>query len=247
LKSKSNWLAGGVFAVSFAFAAPLGAADLQKQIAMAPATKSVTSATAGDEEEIKTCHWWQFGRCKEVEVQIDGLPTEAPRTGTVITVDVSTNTAYLFQDGALVTKSAAATGTGKILKRGPKIWAFHTPRGRLKVLRKIEDPVWRKPDWAFVEAGERVPPPDSPKRYVKGHLGKFALDLGDGILIHGTDDADSLGRKASHGCVRLPDDMLARVYQAAAVGTAVYIYESTPRPTSTATRTGAVEHHSDLD
>jgi L,D-transpeptidase ErfK/SrfK len=248
LNSKSNRLACGLFAASFVFTMPLAAADLEKQIAGAPAgtMKPAVSAPASD-EEVKRCHWWQFGRCKEVDIQIDGLPTEAPRTGTVITVDVSKNTAYLFQDGELVTKSPAATGTGKILKRGSKIWAFHTPRGRLKVLRKIEDPIWRKPDWAFVEAGEAVPAPNSPKRYVKGHLGKFALDLGDGILIHGTDDVDSLGRKASHGCVRLPDEMLARVYDAAAVGTEVYIFESTPPSTKTANSGGAPEHHSDLD
>jgi hypothetical protein len=193
----------------------------------------------------KPCHWWQFGRCQEEEFVIEGLPPEAPREGTVITVDVSKNAAYLFQDGKLVDQSVAATGSGKTLKQGGKIWKFHTPRGHLKVLRKIDDPVWRKPDWAFVEAGERVPPPDSPRRFVKGHLGKYALDLGDGILIHGTDDADSLGRSVSHGCVRLPDDMLERVYSAARVGTEVFIFESEPQQSASTSK--VPEHHSDLD
>jgi len=112
----------------------------------------------------------------------------------------------------------------------------------LKVLRKIQDPVWTKPDWAFVEAGERVPPPNSPLRKVKGHLGKFALDLGDGIMIHGTEEFDSIGRKASHGCIRLPDDMLETVYNTAAVGTDVFIFQS--RVPQTAAKT---ERHSDLD
>lgn len=192
------------------------------------------------QQQQSDCHWWQFRRCDD-DKQIEGLPEDAPRSGTVITVDVSTNTAYLFQDGELVTKTRAATGTGKILKHGTKMWAFHTPRGHLKVLRKLEDPVWRKPDWAYIEAGERVPPPDSPKRYVKGHLGKFALDLGDGYLIHGTDDIDSIGRRASHGCVRLPDEALARIYRAAKVGTDVYIYESSP------VQEALDGHHSDLD
>jgi L,D-transpeptidase YbiS len=169
------------------------------------------------------------------------LPAEAPRTGTVITVDLSSNTVYLFQDGELVGSSPAATGSGKILKKGAKIWAFHTPRGHLKVLRKIDDPVWRKPDWAFVESGDPIPPPDSPKRLVKGHLGRYALDLGDGVLIHGTDDVDSIGRKVSHGCIRLPDKMLETVYKAAAVGTDVFVFESEPRVAD------AGERHSDLD
>ncbi len=77
---------------------------------------------------------------------------------------------------------------------------------------------------------------------MKGHLGKYALDLGDGIMIHGTAEYDSIGRKASHGCIRLPEDMLETVYNAAPVGTDVYIFES--RVPQTAAK---VERHSDLD
>jgi lipoprotein-anchoring transpeptidase ErfK/SrfK len=176
-------------------------------------------------DDAKPCRWWQLHCSKAPEPEsVEGLPPEAPRQGTVITVDTSTNTLYLFRDGNLVTKGPAATGTEKTLKKGLKSWMFHTPRGHLKVLRKIDDPVWRKPDWAFVEAGDKIPPPDSPKRLVKGHLGKYALDLGDGIMIHGTDEIDSLGRHASHGCVRLDSETLQTVYQSARVGTDVYIF-----------------------
>jgi len=172
---------------------------------------------------------------------VEGLPDDAPRVGTVITVDVATNTLYLFEDGQPVVTSPVATGTGKVLIHGDDEWAFHTPRGHLKVLRKIVDPVWRKPDWAFIEAGERIPPADSPKRYVKGELGKYALDLGEGILIHGTEDADSIGKRASHGCIRLPADALDKVYHSVKVGTDVYIFESHPVQESTS------DLHSDLE
>ena len=187
------------------------------------------------------CHWWQFHHCDQKLVE--GLPEEASRNGVVITVDVATNTAYLFRDGDLLSKSAAATGTEKLLKKGHRIWLFHTPRGHLSVLRKIENPVWRKPDWAFIEDGELIPSPNDPSRLVKGHLGKYALDLGDGILIHGTDDRASIGKPASHGCIRLPNDMLTKVWNTAAVGTDVYIFES--RPVQTAVNRRA--RHSDLD
>jgi hypothetical protein len=186
----------------------------------------------------KKCHWWQF-RCEE---QTEGLPAEAPRTGTVVTIDVATNRLYLFQDGELVDQSLAATGSEKVLKHGRRIWLFHTPQGHHKVLRKIVHPVWYKPDWAFIEAGERVPPPDSPRRQVRGHLGKYALDLGEGIMIHGTDEFDSIGRKVSHGCIRLPNDMLKTLYRSVSVGTDVYIFES-QTPQSATKR----ERHSDLD
>jgi lipoprotein-anchoring transpeptidase ErfK/SrfK len=174
------------------------------------------------------CRWYQWRCSEQNEITIEGLPPEAPHSGTVITIDVSKNQAYLFQDGQLVRASKAATGSEKTLVKGEDMWVFHTPRGHLKVLRKIDAPVWRKPDWAFIEAGERVPPRDSPKRYIKGKLGKNALDLGDGILIHGTDDLDSFGRSVSHGCIRLPEQMLETVYNAARVGTDVYIFESQP-------------------
>jgi lipoprotein-anchoring transpeptidase ErfK/SrfK len=191
------------------------------------------------------CHWWQFSQCKQSD-QIEGLPDDAPHTGTLVTVDIARNRIYLFQDGQLVDKSPVATGSEKVLKKAGKTFLFHTPRGRMTVLRKIQDPIWTKPDWAFLEDGQPIPPPDSPKRQVKGHLGKYALDLGDGIMIHGTEDVGSFGRAASHGCIRVPGDMLEIVYNAAKVGTPVYIYESQMMQTATNNaKTG--ERHSDLD
>jgi len=163
------------------------------------------------------------------QMDTEGLPPEAPRVGTIITIDVSTNQAYLFRDGELVRKSAAATGSNKILRKGQRVWWFRTPRGRHAVVRKVVDPVWTKPDWAFIEEGKAVPPPDSPKRKERGTMGKYALDLGDRIMIHGTNDPKSIGRRVSHGCIRLPKDMLALLWKEAEVGTEVYIYDSQPQ------------------
>jgi L,D-transpeptidase ErfK/SrfK len=159
----------------------------------------------------------------------EGLPPEAPRIGKVITIDVSTNRAYLFRDGELVRSSAAATGSDKVLRKGRRVWWFRTPRGKHSVVRKIVDPVWTKPDWAFVEEGKPVPPPDSPSRKEKGTMGKYALDLGERVMIHGTNDPKSIGRRVSHGCIRLPNDMLSLLWKEAELGTEVYIFESTPR------------------
>lgn len=163
------------------------------------------------------------------QMDVEGLPPEAPRTGTIITIDVSTNQAYLFRDGQLVRKSAAATGSDKVLRQGRKVWWFRTPRGRHTVVRKIVDPVWNKPDWAFVEEGKPIPPGDSPLRQEKGTMGKYALDLGERVMIHGTNDPRSIGRRVSHGCIRLPNDMLKVLWTEAQVGTEVYIFDSQPR------------------
>ena len=162
------------------------------------------------------------------ESEVRGLPPEAPRAGTVVTIDISTNTLFLFRDGEMVKSSKAATGSDKILRKGNKVWWFRTPRGRYTVLRKVVDPVWTKPDWAFVEAGQKIPPHDSPLRKERGTMGKYALDLGDRVMIHGTNDPKSIGQRVSHGCIRLPHSMLKVLWKEVPVGTDVYIYDSDP-------------------
>ena len=170
-----------------------------------------------------------IGSTAQETIPTEGLPPEASRIGTVITIDVSTNRAFLYKDGQLVRSSAAATGSDKVLRKGRRVWWFRTPRGKHTVVRKIVDPVWSKPDWAFIEEGKLVPPPDSPTRKEKGTMGKYALDLGERVMIHGTNDPKSIGRRVSHGCIRLPNDMLSLLWKEAAVGTEVHIFESTPR------------------
>lgn len=154
----------------------------------------------------------------------EGLPPDAPAIGILITVDVGKNRLYLFRDGVLVDKAPVATGMDTLIKRGQRQWLFRTPRGLHLVRNKVKDPVWTKPDWAYVEEKKRIPPASDPSRKVKGKLGRYALDLGDSILIHGTDDPRSIGNKASHGCVRVGDKMLKVIWKETAVGTPVYIF-----------------------
>lgn len=70
-----------------------------------------------------------------------------------------------------------------------------------------------------------IPPLTSPHRRVPGALGRFKLDLGDGYLIHGTNayTVDSIGHGASHGCIRMHDGDLERLYELVPVGTPVDI------------------------
>lgn len=69
-----------------------------------------------------------------------------------------------------------------------------------------------------------IPPRGSMNRRVPGELGRFALDLGDGYLIHGTPDETSIGRAVTHGCIRLADLDIAWLYENVPVGTPIYIY-----------------------
>ncbi len=105
-----------------------------------------------------------------------------------------------------------------------KKWIFKTPRGDFKVRGKITDPVWRKPDWAFVEEGLPIPSANHASRYERGVLGDYALALGDGYLIHGTLYQRFLGLPVTHGCIRMNDADLKEVYETLPVGAKVFIY-----------------------
>jgi hypothetical protein len=71
-----------------------------------------------------------------------------------------------------------------------------------------------------------VPPVTSNQRRVPDALGPFKLDMGDGYLIHGTHqyNADSIGDAVSHGCVRMDNFDLERLYYMTDAGTPVFIF-----------------------
>ena len=146
-------------------------------------------------------------------------------SGTYIVVDQTQNRLYVMNDDKIVKTSVCSAGSGMILKDagGKKKWVFDTPRGVFKVRNRIENPIWKKPDWAFVEEGKTIPknPED---RFESGTLGKYALYLEDGYMIHGTLYTRLLGRSVTHGCIRLGPDDLQAVWDAAPIGTPVYIF-----------------------
>ena len=125
-----------------------------------------------------------------------------------------------------VTVDETMAGSGKVLHdpAGTRWWSFESPSGVRRVLKKTENPIWYKPDWAFIEEGLPVPPPRDPSRVVRGILGKYALDLGDQLKIHGTTETERLGEPVSHGCVRVGDEDLEFVYQTVPVGARVFMY-----------------------
>lgn len=153
-----------------------------------------------------------------------GLRRKVPR-GPWIVIDQTHNRLRLMRGDDLVLEAPCSAGSGMVLKEGSggRVWVFDTPRGRFEVLSKLENPVWRRPDWAFVEEGEPIPK-DPSDRLEYGSLGEYALYFGNGYMIHGTLYERLLGRPVSHGCVRLGRDPLRQVYREAPVGTPVYIY-----------------------
>ena len=69
-----------------------------------------------------------------------------------------------------------------------------------------------------------VPPIGSRNRRVPGELGNYRLVLGEGVGIHGTPDASSVGHAVTHGCMRVHDADLSWLYEHVPVGTHVYIF-----------------------
>lgn len=69
-----------------------------------------------------------------------------------------------------------------------------------------------------------IPPYGTLNRRVPGELGSFALDLGDGYLIHGTPHLTSIGMAVTHGCIRLHAENIAWLFENVPRGTPVYIF-----------------------
>ena len=75
-----------------------------------------------------------------------------------------------------------------------------------------------------VDGNVLVPPLGTTQRRYPGVLGTHRLNLGDGYAIHGTNQPQTVGRAVSHGCVRLRNEDIAKLYAMVPVGTPVYIY-----------------------
>jgi len=97
------------------------------------------------------------------------------------------------------------------------------PIGSTKVIGKRPDPTWFPPRSLKEEnpdLPEFVPPgPDNP-------LGAFAISLGwPSFVIHGTNKPDGIGRRVSHGCIRMYPENIEALYKAVRAGTPVTVVD----------------------
>lgn len=206
-------------------------------------------------------------------------PAEAANKPYLV-VSIADHMLWFKQGAKVLFEAPIATGSGKELVTDGGQWRFETPRGRLSVQAKEEDPAWVPPDWHFIElankrglgvvklgSGQAIPAGDGVitvrngevvKRYSDGRsvplgggeegreiisggnviippfgttarrylgvLGTRRLKMGDGYAIHGTNKPETIGRSVSHGCVRMRNEDIERLYPMVPVGTPVYIY-----------------------
>jgi hypothetical protein len=96
---------------------------------------------------------------------------------------------------------------------------LETPEGEYEIQAKEENPVWHVPmsDWAGDLAGQTIPP--GPSNPIKARW----MAIYEGAGIHGTEETESLGSAASHGCVRMAIPDVEELYDQVEVGTPIYI------------------------
>ena len=156
----------------------------------------------------------------------------------IIVVNLSEMRLYyrLIADSEGRTLFTAPIGTG--------IEGKSTPLGTYSVIQKLVNPQWYPPPSVRKERPElpeRVPPgPDNP-------LGTHAMRLSSPrILIHGTNRPFGVGRRVSHGCIRLYPEDIVRLYPIVPVGTQVVVVRE-PVKVGLSDDRVYVEVHADAD
>jgi lipoprotein-anchoring transpeptidase ErfK/SrfK len=126
-----------------------------------------------------------------------------------LTLDRSTFTLRLWKDLKLAKTYTVAVG----------MEGLETPEGIYEIQEKEENPSWHVPDsaWAGDLAGQVIPP--GPADPIKARW----MAIYEGAGIHGTEETESLGSAASHGCVRMSIPDVEELYDQVEVGTPIYI------------------------
>lgn len=183
-----------------------------------------------DESLIEIARKFDLGY-HEIAAANPGLDAFAPREG----VSVQIPTSWILPDvrrneGIIINLSEMRLfyfikrGSSKLVMTFPigiGREGFGTPLGQFNVVEKIVKPDWHVPESIRREKPELsdvVPAgPDNP-------LGSHALRLSQGsILIHGTNKPWGVGRRVSHGCIRLYPEDIPILFRAVPKGTNVTI------------------------
>jgi lipoprotein-anchoring transpeptidase ErfK/SrfK len=126
-----------------------------------------------------------------------------------LTLDRSTFTLRLWENLKLAKTYTVAVG----------MEGLETPEGLYAIQEKEENPTWHVPEssWAGSLAGQDIPP--GPSNPIKARW----MAIFEGAGIHGTEETESLGSAASHGCVRMSIPDVEELYDRVEVGTPIFI------------------------
>ena len=158
---------------------------------------------------------WSTTRRIKVPVRVTERPDRTfedfvKRYPTVLAVDRDAKVLRLYKNLKLAKRYRIAVG-----KAGTE-----TAAGRYEIVEKDVDPTWHAPNkaWAGELAGQTIPASD-PRNPLEARW----MGFHDGQGIHGTEDVDSLGTAASHGCIRMAVPDVKRLYREVDVGTPLFL------------------------
>jgi len=156
---------------------------------------------------------WLPGAGRTLSLPTQHVLPDAPRRGIVI--NLPELRLYYF----------AAHGEPRSFPLGIGGEGFETPLGHTEVTGKHVHPSW------FPTKSERAEEPDLPNVVPPGPdnpMGDHALYLGwKGYAIHGTNKPYSIGRRDSHGCIRMYPEDIETLFGLAGVGTPVTVVNQT--------------------
>lgn len=143
-------------------------------------------------------------------LEADAQITSVAKKGAFIIINISKNKLFLYRDGRLWQTFPVATGRV----------GLRTPVGMWKILSKITNPHWQHP------SGKIFPPgPLNPLgRYWLGlsRFGQYKSYAGQ-YGIHGTNQPWLIGRWVSHGCIRMHNAHIQKIFSLVSVGTPVKV------------------------
>jgi lipoprotein-anchoring transpeptidase ErfK/SrfK len=191
----------------------------------ASATRSAAPQTAPHQTPPAAPASIELARLRDQNAALrERIRAQAP-SGEYLVIDTAGNKVSLRNGATTRAEMIASCGSGNILEDpvSGRRWVFDTPRGQFRIQSKLTNPIWMKPDWAFIEEGEAIPK-NPAARAERGMMGDYALGIGQGYFIHGTLYTRMLGRNVSHGCVRLGAKDLKQLYRTLPVGARVIIF-----------------------
>ena len=153
---------------------------------------------------------WIPGAGTEINLPTRHLLPDGPREGVLL--NLVDQRLYYFPPGGVPVESYPI-GTGQ------DDWG--TPLGTTAIKRKKVDPTWYVPKSIQIDDPTLPavigPGPDNP-------LGRHALYLGwKSYLIHGTNNPWGVGRRVSHGCVRMYPENIEALFPRLPIGTPVTV------------------------
>ncbi|MFQ3616169.1 MAG: L,D-transpeptidase [Cyanobacteriota bacterium] len=134
------------------------------------------------------------------------VPEPEVRSPVSLVVNLSDRRVYVYQDERVKTSFRIAVGRA----------GWETPTGRYEVISMVEHPTWQHPF-----TGEIVPPGNGNPLGVRW-IG-FWTDGKNTIGFHGTPNEETVGRAASHGCIRMYNDDVITLFEMVQIGTPVIV------------------------